>query len=82
MFVLSWPVELVIMVEYPLLHFKAIRISPEGLVGIEVVKHPEVHSHVLALVVFDWYLTQLYIKLDEVIELVREPDMNNSSFIS
>lgn len=44
----AWPLEGRVKVEDALLHFEAVGISVECLVGIEVVVHLEVDSHVLA----------------------------------
>lgn len=66
-------------INHSLLHFKTIGVSPEGLIGIEIIIHSPVHCHISS-VFFSWDTVELDFKLNDIIELGRVSDLYYGEF--
>ena len=71
------------LVEVSLLHFEAIGVGPEGLVGIETVEHFPGYDDIFALkIVMYRYWIKFNLELNDLLECLGESDLNDGLFVS
>lgn len=75
-----WEVPGGTIVEYPLLHRKCIRVSPEVAVVIESIEESPVYNDILAIHLFvQMDLVHVDLELDQLLEVLgREADLHDS----
>ena len=71
-----------VLSEVSFLHFKAVGVGPERLVGVEVVEHFPGHDDIFTLIILHRYRVQLDVELNDLLKLIRESNFHDSLLIS